>query len=273
MLGIDDNNRKWWILAAMGAILGVILLDETVVGVALPTMQVDLDMSEVTSHWVVNIYMLVLAGLAAAAGKFGDIVGHKTVINTGLVIFGLASLGCGFAQSDVWLITARGIQGVGAAIIFPSCLAMVTIVFRPEQRGLALGIWGAIGTVFLALGPLVGGFLTDFASWRWIFWVNPPIVFAVALIVLAAWVDPPKTDKSERVDKTGLILLIGGLSMAVFAIMEGPEWGWTNLTILLLLIVGAVLLVAFVFVELRKRTPSSTGISEICIVTTIRIPS
>ena len=255
MLGIDDNNRKWWILAAMGAILGVILLDETVVGVALPTMQVDLDMSEVTSHWVVNIYMLVLAGLAAAAGKFGDIVGHKTVINTGLVIFGLASLGCGFAQSDVWLITARGIQGVGAAIIFPSCLAMVTIVFRPEQRGLALGIWGAIGTVFLALGPLVGGFLTDFASWRWIFWVNPPIVFAVALIVLAAWVDPPKTDKSERVDKTGLILLIGGLSMAVFAIMEGPEWGWTNLTILLLLIVGAVLLVAFVFVELRKRTP------------------
>jgi len=185
MLGISDTNRKWWILAAMGAILGVILLDETVVGVALPTMQTDLGMSEVTSHWVVNIYMLTLAGLAAAAGKIGDIIGHKTVMITGLIIFGAASLLCGFAQTDIWLIIARGIQGCGAAIIFPSSLAMTTIAFPPSQHGLALGIYGAIGTVFLSLGPLVGGFLTDFLSWRWIFWVNPPIVLAIAAIVLA----------------------------------------------------------------------------------------
>ncbi len=164
MFGINDQNRRWWVLAAMGAILGVILLDETVIGVALPTIQADLDMSEVASHWVVNVYMLVLAGLAAAAGKLGDIAGHKRIMNTGLLIFGLASLACGFAESGDWLITARAVQGAGAAIIFPGSLAMLTIAFTEQQRGLAIGMAGAIGTVFLALGPLVGGFLTDVAS-------------------------------------------------------------------------------------------------------------
>jgi MFS family permease len=255
MLGISDTNRKWWILAAMGAILGVILLDETVVGVALPTMQTDLGMSEVTSHWVVNIYMLTLAGLAAAAGKIGDIIGHKTVMITGLIIFGAASLLCGFAQTDIWLIIARGIQGCGAAIIFPSSLAMTTIAFPPSQHGLALGIYGAIGTVFLSLGPLVGGFLTDFLSWRWIFWVNPPIVLAIAAIVLAGWVEPARTEKSESLDRLGLLLLVGCLSMAVFAIMEGPDWGWSHPAILTLLVVSAVLLVGFVYTERRKPEP------------------
>ena len=255
MLGINDTSRKWWILPAMGAILGVILLDETVVGVALPTMQADLDMSAISSHWVVNIYMLVLAGLAAAAGKFGDILGHKLVMNTGLLIFAVASLACGFAQTDLWLIAARGVQGVGAAIIFPSCLAMATIVFPPEQRGFALGIWGAIGTVFLALGPLVGGFLTDYVTWRAIFWVNPPICAAVAAIVFAAWVDPPQHDKTETIDKTGVVLLVGGLSMVVFALMEGPDWGWSNPAILSLLAAGLVLLGLFVLAELKKRMP------------------
>ncbi len=255
MLGISDNNRRWWILSAMGAILGVILLDETVVGVALPTMQTDLDMSAISSHWVVNIYMLVLAGLAAAAGKFGDILGHKLVMNTGLLIFAVASLACGFAQTDLWLIAARGVQGVGAAIIFPSCLAMATIVFVPEQRGFALGIWGAIGTAFLALGPLVGGFLTDYVTWRAIFWVNPPVCLAVALIVFAAWVDPPQHGKTETIDQTGLVLLVCGLSMVVFALMEGPDWGWSNPAIQSLLIAGIVLLGLFVRFELKKRMP------------------
>jgi len=161
---ISDDNRKWWILAAMGAILGIILLDETVVGVALATIQRDLDMTEVASHWVVNAYMLVLAGLAAGAGKLGDITGHRTVMIAGLIIFGLALIACGLAVSGAWLITARGIQGVGAAIIFPSSLAMLTIAFPENQRGLAIGVYGAVGTVFLALGPFVGGLLTDFLS-------------------------------------------------------------------------------------------------------------
>ena len=252
---IGDANRKWWLLAAMGTILGVILLDETVVGVALPTIQVDLGLTEVESHWVVNTYMLVLAGLAAAAGKLGDIVGHRVLTTVGLLIFGLASLACGFAESGAWLIVARGIQGVGAAIIFPASLAMVTIAFPEAQRGLALGMYGAIGTTFLALGPMVGGLLTDLASWRWIFWINPPIVVVVALIVLAAWRDQPIAATAKRLDKTGLILLVGGLSMVVFAVMEGPDRGWAAPPILLLLFTGIVLLAAFAFVERRKPEP------------------
>ena len=251
---IGDANRKWWLLAAMGTILGVILLDETVVGVALPTIQVDLQMPEVASHWVVNIYMLVLAGTAAAAGKLGDIVGHRVLTTAGLLIFGFASLACGFAESGAWLIAARGIQGVGAAIIFPASMAMVTIAFPERQRGIALGMYGAIGTTFLALGPMVGGLLTELASWRWIFWVNPPIVVVVALIVLVAWKDPPLPAKAGRFDKTGLMLLVGGLAMVIFAIMEGPDRGWAAPLIPALLIGGLVLLSVFVFVE--RRTPA-----------------
>ena len=251
---ITADRRKWWLLAAMGAILGVILLDETAVGVALPRIQIDLAMSEVGSHWVVNIYMLVLAGLAAAAGKLGDTIGHKVLMITGLAIFGLASVACGLAEGGAWLIAARGVQGVGAAIIFPSSLAMVTIAFPEEQRGLALGIYGAVGTVFLAVGPFVGGLLTDVASWRWIFGVNPVIVIGVALIVLATWTEPAKPG-GERVDKTGFVLLVGGLSMLIYAIMEGPEQGWANPFIVSLLILGIVFSTAFVVVELRKKAP------------------
>jgi len=250
-----DEQRKWWVLAAMGAILGVILLDETVVGVALPTIQLELSMSEIASHWVVNVYMLLLAGLAAAAGKLGDVTGHGTLATIGLAIFGLASVACGFATDGTLLIAARGVQGVGAAIIFPASLAMVMIAFPERQRGLALGAYGAIGTVFLALGPLVGGVLTDAASWRWIFWVNPPIVLLVALIIVAAWSEPPRRSERQRLDMTGLALLVGGLSMTVFALMQGPDWGWVTAAILLPLVAGVSLLIAFVVFERRQRIP------------------
>lgn len=254
MGGDARDRRKWWILASMGAILGVILLDETVVGVALPTIQTDLDMSEVASHWVVNVYMLVLAGIAAAAGKLGDIIGHRALMTIGLLVFGLASLASGFSENGAWLIAARGVQGVGAAIIFPSSLAMVTITFPEAQRGMALGIYGSIGTVFLAAGPAVGGFLTDDVSWRWIFWINPPIVVLVAVIVLAAWRDLPAMPE-KRLDVTGAVLLVTGLAMIVFALMEGPGWGWSDPAILLLLALGVLLLLAFVLVERRVAGP------------------
>ncbi|SDB48208.1 MFS transporter [Bauldia litoralis] len=130
----STTRRKWWILGAMGVILGVILLDETIVGVALPTIQSDLAMTTLGSHWVVNIYMLVLAGLVAAAGKLGDMIGHKALMIAGLLVFGLASLASGFAGTGTWLIVARGVQGVGAAIIFPASLAMLMTTFPEEQR-------------------------------------------------------------------------------------------------------------------------------------------
>ena len=250
-----ETGRKWWLLIAMGAILGVILLDETVVGVALPTIQRDLGLTEVGSHWVVNVYMLLLASFAAAAGRTADIVGHRKLMILGLLTFGAASLASGFADDGTMLVVARGVQGLGAAIIFPSSLAMVTIAFPPEQRGFALGTYGAVGTIFLALGPMVGGLLTDFASWRWIFWVNPPIVVLIAAIVLATWTEPARSEPADRLDMPGFLLLAGGLCMVIFATMEGPGWGWDHPAILLLLLGGLAVLLAFVAVERHVAGP------------------
>lgn len=161
---ISDVNRKWWILAAMSGVLGLVVLDETVVGVALPTIRHDLGMSQVASHWVVNAYLLVLASLAAAGGRLGDLIDFKRAFIGALAVFGLASLAAGLSQDSAWIITARSIQGIGAAVIFPSTVAMITHVFPPEQRGLAFGIQTATGGVFMSLGPLVGGFFTEVLS-------------------------------------------------------------------------------------------------------------
>ncbi|MEM8587316.1 MAG: MFS transporter [Pseudomonadota bacterium] len=251
---ISENPRKYWLLATMGLVLGVVLLDETVVGVALPTMIRDLGLSTVGSHWVVNAYLLVFAGLAAAAGRLGDIVGIKTLFIIGLAIFGLASLACGFAQSGAWLIAARAIQGVGAAIVFPASLAVITHAFPPEQRGMAMGVYSAVGTSFLALGPFAGGFFSDVLSWRWIFWINPPIVIAIAAVVVALLRDPPR-GSGVRLDVPGLVTLVAGLSLVVFAIMQGPDWGWAHLAIWLVLAAGLAITLLFVVVELRASRP------------------
>lgn len=239
----------------MGGVIGVILLDETVVAVALPTIQRDLGLSVVGSHWVINVYLLFLAGLAAAAGRLSDIIGIKILFLTGLVVFGLASLAAGLAQDGAWIIIARGVQGVGAAVIFPVSMAIVTIAFPPEQRGYALGIYGAIGTSFLALGPLVGGAFTDFLSWRWIFWINPPIVLVICAIVLIQWTDPPQRPSSARFDGVGLLTLVGGLGMIIFAVMQSADWGWSDPAIWLVLVTGSVLLAVFAVYEYRSKAP------------------
>jgi EmrB/QacA subfamily drug resistance transporter len=252
---IDDNRRKWWVLAAMGGVLGLILLDETVVGIALPTIRNDLQMSQITAHWVVNVYLLVFAGLVIAGGKLGDMIGLRRLFVGGVLLFGLASMMAGFADSSAWMLTARGVQGMGAAVIFPASTAVITRVFAPSERGLALGIYAAIGTVFVALGPLVGGFFTDALSWRWIFWINLPLVAAIALVVLVIWTEPAEVPRSTRFDQAGLITLILGLSALVFAIMEGPEWGWQHPLIWALLACGAIILTLFVLAEHQAAEP------------------
>lgn len=255
MLEIDDRRRKWWVLAAMGGVLGLILLDETVVGVALPTIRDDLGMSQVTAHWVVNAYLLLFAGLVVAGGKLGDMVGLRRLFVGGVTLFGGASLLAGFAESSAWIIVARGVQGVGAAMIFPASTAILTRVFAPGERGLALGIYAAIGTVFVALGPLVGGFLTDTLSWRWIFWVNPPLGAVIILVVLLVWTEPPPAQRAGRLDGTGLATLVLGLGALVFAIMEGPDWGWQHPVIWALLACGIILLALFVVAERQAARP------------------
>ncbi len=255
MLRIDDHNRRWWILAAVGGVLGMVVLDETVVGVALPTIRHDLGMSQVASHWVVNAYLLVLSSLAAAGGRLGDLIDFKRTFNCGLAIFGLASLAAGLSQDGAWIITARSVQGIGAAVIFPSAVAMITHVFPPEQRGLAFGIQTATGGVFMSLGPLVGGFFTEVLSWRWVFWINLPIVVVIVLIVSVAWVNPPREGPPPRPDFVGLIALVPGLGALVLGLMQGAVWGWSAPATVAFLAGGAGMMVVFIVVELRVSEP------------------
>lgn len=238
----------------MGAILGVILLDETVVSVALPTIRAELGLSRLDAHWVVNIYLLVLACFAGAAGRLGDILGIRFLLSAGLLIFGLSSALGGFAESGFALLSARAVQGIGAALIFPLSLVVLIQSFDERERGLALGLYGGIGTVFLSMGPLVGGLLTEYLSWRWIFWVNPPIVLVVALVAWIFWRDPPH-QKENGFDTKGLVLLVTGLAAIVFGVMEGPDRGWAQPEVLMALSTGLTLLVLFVRVEQRAQSP------------------
>lgn len=249
------HRQKWMLLSALGAALGIFMLDETVVGVALPSIQSDLSLTVIHSHWVVNIYLLVLACVAAAGGRLCDIFGYKRLFITGVSLFGLASIACGLAPDLTILLLARAVQGFGAAIIFPATMAMITITFPKEERGRALGVFGAIGTTFLALGPFVGGAITEFVSWRWIFWINLPLVIAAVLTVQYLWHDPPRNHLRERFDWIGMAHLVSGLSLSVFAIMEGPEWGWTHPSIWLFLFIGLILIANFARIELKVRTP------------------
>jgi len=252
---INDQNRKWVILSVASLAFGLIMLDETVVAVSLPTMQRDLSMNIIQSHWIINSYLLVIAGFIAVGGKMGDVIGYKTLFVTGLLVFGVFSLVAGFAESSTWILTARALQGLGAAIIFPASMALLAVTFPTEQRGKAMGIYGAIGSGCSASGPLIGGYLTNDISWRWIFWINVPIIAFIVLFFLAAWREPKLNIPRPRIDFFGLITLVIGISTLVLAIMQGAEWGWSSFLIIGLFITSAFFLAMFYLIELRVREP------------------
>jgi EmrB/QacA subfamily drug resistance transporter len=234
--------------------LGVILLDETVVGIALPTIQKDFGLTSTEAHWVVNAYLLTFACFVAIGGKLADIYGTLRVFLTGLVIFSLSSIACGLSPSGTFLIAARATQGVGAAIIFPLYVAMVGMTFAKEERGFAIAVGGSVGTTFLALGPLVGGLLTDLVSWRWIFWINPIVAIGIGTIVTVTFRDvvrPP----GRRIDWAGLLLIASGMFAVVFWLMEADNWGWLNPGIWAFLIAGVLLLLMFCRVEASLQSP------------------
>ncbi|MEO4042594.1 MFS transporter [Hoeflea sp. CAU 1731] len=255
MVTLAADSRKWWILAATSGVLGLTVLDETIVGVALPTMRSDLSMGALASHWVVNAYLLTFTCFVALGGRMGDAIDRGRLFIFGALLFGVSSLACGFAPNGAFLIGARAIQGAGAAIIFPAALSMITLAFKKEEHGVALGLQTNISALFMSLGPLVGGLLTETLSWRWIFWVNLPVVIAVAAFVFLAWDQPPPERKPERQrDHWGFPTLIVGLSLIVVALMQGADWGWLSGLTLLLFAAGVVLLAIFFMVEKRLET-------------------
>ena len=249
------HRRRWLILAVLSVSVFLVVVDNTIVNVALPTLNRELDASVSQLQWIVDAYSLVFAGLLLAAGGLGDRVGRKGAMQVGLVIFGITSAFGAFATNSTQLILARGAMGIGAALIFPATLAILTNVFtEPAERAKAIGAWAAVSGLAVAFGPITGGFLLEHFWWGSVFLVNVPIVI-VALVAGALLVPTSRDPEVGRFDVVGMLLSISGVGLLVFTVIEGPRWGWGSATTLTLFAVAAVLLVGFVLWELRVRTP------------------
>ena len=186
-LRLSEHNRRWWTLGAMSFALFMVMLDNTAVNVALPSIQKDFDASLSALEWTVNAYTLTFAVLLVTGGRLGDIFGRRRMFLFGVVVFALASATIGFAPSEGWLVASRAIQGIGAAFMMPGTLSIITNAFPPEERGKAIGTWAGVSAIALAVGPLLGGWLTEDVSWRAIFFLNLPVaVGAVAVTLFAA---------------------------------------------------------------------------------------
>jgi EmrB/QacA subfamily drug resistance transporter len=249
------ENRKWWTLVAVAFGLFMIMLDNTVVNVALPSIRKDLGISISELEWVVNAYALTFGVLLLTGGKLADLLGRRAIFIAGLVIFTGASLWCGLAGDAASLIAARTVQGVGAALMNPATLSIITATFPPRQRGTAIGIWAGVSALALAIGPLVGGLLTENISWSWIFFVNVP-VGVLGILAARAFIDESKdTSEVQRLDLPGLVSSAVGLFALTYALIETNTHPWGSARVLSLLAVAAVSLVIFVILELRQRVP------------------
>ena len=250
-----DENRKWWTLGALAFALFMIMLDNTVVNVALPSIQGDLGIGLSELEWTVNAYALTFAVLMLTGGKLADYVGRRRVFLIGLAIFTLSSLVCGLATSGETLIGARTVQGVGAALMMPATLSIISATFPPHQRGLAIGIWAGVSAMALAIGPLIGGLITEHIDWSWIFFVNVPIG-VLGLVVGRVVIDESRdTSAEQRLDIPGLIASGVGLFALTFALIEANAYGWTDPLIVGLFVLSAVSLVGFVLLERHQRAP------------------
>jgi EmrB/QacA subfamily drug resistance transporter len=245
---------KWWTLLVVCLSVFMLLLDITIVNVALPSIQKDLGSSFEDLQWVVDAYALALAALLLASGSLADLMGRRRVFVVGLILFVTASLLCGLSSSPTMLNVARGFQGLGGAMMFATSLALIAQEFEPQERGTAFGIWGATTGFAVAVGPLAGGALTDGLGWEWIFLVNVPIGLITAGITLAR-VPDSQGDPSARIDWAGLLTFSAGLFCLVFALIRGNDDGWTSAKIVSLLTTAALLLAIFVTVELRRDQP------------------
>jgi EmrB/QacA subfamily drug resistance transporter len=247
--------RKGFALALLALTQFVIVLDASIVNVALPSIGRALDFTQDNLSWVVNAYTLFFGGFLLLGGRMADLLGRRTIFMSGLVLFAVASLLGGLAQSDTWLIIARAAQGLGAALISPAALSLVTTIFTEgAERNRALGVWGAVAGSGGAAGVLLGGMLTEWAGWEWVLFVNVPIGIAAA--ALAPRILPESRHEGRRVfDVAGGVLVTAGLALLVFAIVDAPKYGWGSLHTLGIGAIALALLGAFIGVESRSKHP------------------
>jgi EmrB/QacA subfamily drug resistance transporter len=249
-----DESRKWWTLGAVLIGVFMLLLDITIVNVALPVIRADLDASFSDLQWVIDAYALTLAALLLVSGSFADLIGRRRVFVLGLVLFSAASFACGLAQSPLMLIISRGVQGIGGAMLFATSLALIAQAFTGRDRGTAFGIWGATIGAAVAIGPLVGGALTDGIGWEWIFFVNVPIGIAAVFITLAK-VDESKDPHPAGIDWGGAVTFTAALFMLVLGLIRGNDEGWGSTLIVALFAGSLIALAAFIFIEMRTDHP------------------
>jgi EmrB/QacA subfamily drug resistance transporter len=251
----SDQNRRWWTLVAVSFGLFMIMLDNTVVNVALPSIRADLGISVSELEWVVNAYALTFGVLLLTGGKLADLIGRRRIYVAGLIIFTAASLWCGLAGGAGSLIAARTIQGIGAALMNPATLSIITATFAPRQRGTAIGIWAGVSALALAIGPLVGGLLTQKISWSWIFFINIPVGI-LGVFAARVFIDESRdTSLEQRLDLPGLITSALGLFGLTYALIETNTHSWGSTWVLSLFALALISLVAFVMLELRQRVP------------------
>jgi EmrB/QacA subfamily drug resistance transporter len=249
------ENRKWWTLLAVAFGLFMIMLDNTVVNVALPSIERDLHIGISELEWVVNAYALTFGVLLLTGGKLADLVGRRRIFILGLIIFTASSFFCGVANGSTTLIAARTVQGVGAALMNPATLSIITATFPPRQRGMAIGIWAGVSAMALAIGPLVGGFIAEHFSWSWIFFINVPIGIA-GIFAARIFIDESKdTSHEQRLDPLGLVTSAVALFALTYALIEANSFGWGSTRIVALFILAAVSFAAFIMLELRQRIP------------------
>jgi EmrB/QacA subfamily drug resistance transporter len=250
---LAEENRKWVTLAAVSFGLFMIMLDNTVVNVALPTMERDLHVSISQLEWVVTAYALTFAALLITGGKLADLYGRRRLFVVGLVVFSLSSLACGLAPNAGFLIGARAVQGAGAALMNPATLSIITATFPPKERGQAIGIWAGVSALALAIGPLAGGLIVENLNWNWIFFVNVPVGALGVAVSQFAIRESRDTSHEQSIDLPGLVTSAGFLFALSYALIEGNSHGWTSPEILGLFAGSVVLLAAFVALEHRQR--------------------
>jgi EmrB/QacA subfamily drug resistance transporter len=247
-------NRKWWTLIAVCTGVFMLLLDITIVNVALPDIQRAFKASLSDLQWVIDAYALTLAALLLTAGSIADLAGRRVVFAVGIVVFTVGSALCGAATGATFLSLSRALQGVGGAIMFATSLALLADAFAPRERGVAFGVFGAITGIAIAIGPVLGGAITSYLSWRWIFFVNLPIgVFAFAVTLLR--VRESKAAEARRPDWPGFVTFSLGLAALVFGLIRSHPDGWGSRTVTGSLVTAALLLMAFLVIEARSRAP------------------
>src|SRR3712207_896376 len=246
---ITESNRRWWVVVAMALTTLLMTIDFNGLTVALPTIGRDLDTSTTGLQWTINAYLLALAAPSVAAGRLADIFGRRRVLLIGTVVFIAGSAGSGLAPADRWLIAARVVQGFGAAAFFAASLSIVSNAFPPDERSKGIGVWAGIGTVGLAIGPLIGGFLTQALSWRWFFFVNIPVAVLAIILTLVAVRESKDETASRHVDLAGLLTITFGLAALVLAIQQSDTSGWASAEVAGTSVAALVLFGLFFFIE------------------------